>query len=162
MSARRKSSSCHDDQPRKRRRSTPAEVHDDDGGQYTGGRALACPLYKRFPTQFTRCLFRNSLTSTSFVVQHIGRCHSQPIRCPICSRAFDGAAERDEHIRQQTCQSVSRVRGCIDNGREGLDRHQLVELRQRTSRRGLTEAKCWYAIWDFIFPGAPRPDSPYV
>ncbi|KAL2132610.1 hypothetical protein VTI74DRAFT_3600 [Chaetomium olivicolor] len=162
MSARRKSRSCHDDQPQKRRRSTAAEVYDHNGGQHTGSGPLACHFYKRFPTHFTRCLFRNHLTSTSFVVQHIHRCHSQPIRCPICSRAFDGAAERDEHIRQRTCQSASRDPGCVDNGREGLDRHQLVELRQRTSRRGLTEAERWYAIWDFIFPGAPRPDSPYI
>jgi hypothetical protein len=175
---RRKFESCENDQPAKRPCRRPAWALDDgghdgasadtgDGGAHssscTGSRTLACPYYKSFPTQFTRCLFRNQLTSTSFVLQHLNRCHMRPIQCPICNQSFDKANERDQHLRQQTCRpEAGPIQGSLaDNGWEGIDAHQLALLRGRP-KRGLTEAERWYAIWNVLFPHTPRPDSPYI
>ncbi len=168
---RRKYEPCQIDQPSKRRRQSPAVVHDEDGDSNgiddrvlsddnslnTKSRNLACPFYKRFPTQFTRCMFRNQLTSTSFVVQHLQRAHAH-IRCPHCSRTFDEVAELDKHILQQTaCRDAGSSRKIL----QGLSLLQLHQLRRR-SPRGLTEKQRWFHIWDTLFPGVGRPDSPYI
>ncbi len=159
------------DQPSKRRRQSPAVGHDEDGDSNDSddrvlsddnslnakSRNLACPFYKRFPTQFTRCMFRNQLTSTSFVVQHLLRAHAH-IQCPICSQAFRGVAELDKHIQQQTaCRDASSSQKC----HQGLSPHQLHQLRCR-SARGLTEEQRWFHIWDILFPGVDRPGSPNI
>ncbi len=170
---RRKSEACQHDQPSKRRRRSPAVAHGEDGdsddsglgddsGVDTKNRHLACHFYKRFPTHFTRCMFRNQLTSTSFAVQHLHRAHMQHIRCPSCSRIFDEVAELDRHIQQQeTCRDAAPARKIFDNDHQGLSQRQLNELRSRLPR-GLTETQRWFYIWDILFPGVDRPDSPYI
>lgn len=167
---RRESEPCHHGQPSKRRRRSPVGVHgdagdsddsvlSDDSGLNLRSRNLACHFYKRFPTQFTRCMYRNQLTSTSFAVQHLRRAHMQHIRCSNCNRGFGSVAEADGH--QKTCREARPVRKVRDNGHQGLDSRQLAELRCRP-RRGLTEEQRWFDIWDALFPGVDRPDTPYI
>ena len=178
--SRRKSEPCHHDQPSKRQcRRSPAPAHDEDGDSDTSddrdlghdsglnmkSKNLACHFYKRFPTRFTRCMFRNQLTSTSFVVQHLNRAHKQlepNIQCPNCSRIFDEVPELDRHVQQQTtCRDTGTVRKVPGNGHQGLSPRQLDQLRRR-SPRGLTEEERWFHIWDIVFPGVGRPESPYI
>lgn len=141
------------------------EEDDDDGKSFRvrkskrprtncDGRLLACPYYKFNPLEHNRCLLRNRLTDTSFVVQHVLRTHNrQPIHCPVCGNVFDTHTERDSHIQAQSCERRE-VRY------EGLTQDQVNRL--RVPRRHLNEVKRWFSIWDIIFPNTPRPDSPYV
>ncbi len=141
-----------------------------------GGRHLACPFYKFNPVQHMDCLLRHQITETSFVVQHLERCHRKPIHCPVCDREFKTRAECDSHIRLQSCCSVcgqgfSTREECINHMQArackmrdvrsgGLTDDEFTKL--RVSRRKLNEVERWFAIWDIVFPDTPRPDSPYV
>lgn len=118
------------------------------------GPYLACPYYKRNPLLHQRCLLRNDLTETSFVVQHVERAHPRlPIHCPCCGEIFATRAENDIHVRGRTCNPR-------EFRHEGLTEDQLVAL--RIPRRNLNEVERWYSLWDILFPGEPRPASPYV
>ncbi len=140
------------------------------------GRYLACPFYKLNPIKHMDCLLRNQITETSFVVQHLERCHRQPIHCPLCNRAFKTRAECDRHILLQSCcsscgRAFSTREECTNHTQarscesrevrcEGLTDDDFTRL--RGSRRHLNEAQRWYSIWDIVFPDNPHPESPYV
>jgi hypothetical protein len=40
--------------------------------------------------------------------------------------------------------------------------HQQQRRLSRKSRSSLSEPERWFDIWDIVFPGRPRPASPYV
>ncbi|KAJ2967713.1 hypothetical protein NUW58_g10386 [Xylaria curta] len=44
---------------------------------------------------------------------------------------------------------------------EGVSERQKAQLGRRVSSK-MTEEQQWYTIFDILFPGAPRPISPYV
>ena len=170
-----------------RNRSNQVRDAEDDNESIAAGKSkrrkkdcnggyLACPFYKRNPLQHMDCLLRNQLTETSFVVQHLERCHRQPIHCPLCNRVFKTRAECDRHIRLQSCCSLcgqvfttreectqhTQARSCErrEVRCEGLTDDEVARL--RVSRRHLNEPQRWYDIWDIVFDDTPHPDSPYV
>ncbi|KAK3381244.1 hypothetical protein B0H63DRAFT_523972 [Podospora didyma] len=117
-------------------------------------RLLACPCYKHNPIAHMMCLLRNSLTETCFVVQHLERSHpKQPIHCPVCGRTFDTRTDCNDHIGRRLCEPRTFQH-------PGFTDDQLRGLRQ--PRRNLNEAERWYCLWDILYPGKPRPASPYV
>lgn len=118
------------------------------------GPLLACPFYKRNPIRHLRCLLRNVLTETSFVVQHLERGHPvQPIHCPVCGLTFEHERVQQQHVRERTCERR-------DFHFEGLTTDQKAAIRR--NRRGLDVSQRWYELWDILYPGEPRPNSIYV
>jgi hypothetical protein len=61
-----------------------------------------------------------------------------------------------EHVRHPGCTTsdpASRL--------EGVTRQQSRDLSHKALARS-SESECWFAIWDILFDGQPRPASPYM
>ena len=120
-------------------------------------RGYACPFFKRDPVRYMDCLTRK-LTRIRDVKQHIERRHIQPrFSCPICYGKFSSPQDRDDHIRSRCCASGSPT--AIDS-LDGVSRETLKLLKSRVSRTIAREQ--WYSVWDTIFSGVARPESPYL
>lgn len=115
-------------------------------------RMLACPFYKKDPLRHWKCIGFAS-RKISYVKQHIYRSHEQPPYCPSCGTTFDNPDARDVHI----------LAGCIRQPFTPLDGYTLQQrnaLGQRVSS-SLSLEDQWYAVFDIVCPGYPRPNSPY-
>ncbi|KAI0097209.1 hypothetical protein GGR51DRAFT_485706 [Nemania sp. FL0031] len=118
----------------------------------TGG--LACPFYKRDPWKFDHCL-SYKLSKMSYVKQHLLRYHDAPhCNCSIYQQPVNNEAEQDCHNRTQYCQQ-SQYTLCV------MTAEQKRDIQSATGRKITCEDK-WYQIWSILFPGAKRPDSPFV
>ncbi|KAK7225470.1 hypothetical protein V2G26_013473 [Clonostachys chloroleuca] len=113
---------------------------------------FACHFYKFNPVMYDKCK-KCSFTRHSDVRQHIVRCHSlvSPY-CVRCWKEFSNQREYSEHITQGHCQIRPRPEKLI---REELDR-------MGACRREDDNKEKWFGIWDLLFHGHPRPDSPYL
>jgi hypothetical protein len=115
---------------------------------------LACPFCKLNPHRYRGC-YKYVLKDISRLKQHLSRCHRVPIHCALCSEAFDSEEERDEHLRELTCEKLPPVQW------DGVNEKQRKQLEQRVSTKVSLEEN-WYRIFEILFPGKPRPKSPYV
>lgn len=93
------------------------------------------------------------------VRQHIWRRHRQPMHCPVCGETFVAERDATAHINQQSCTEVA-----FDLA--GVTRDQWGDICERAQAAPHTvnggDVERWFAIWDILFPGEPRPPSPYV
>ncbi|KAI0527817.1 hypothetical protein F5B22DRAFT_5246 [Xylaria bambusicola] len=123
-----------------RKRITP----DDTGG-------LACPFYKRDPWRFDRCL-TYKMSKISYVKQHLLRYHDT-LECdrPTCQNPLINTTEQDSHTDCQKGQCTL----------YGMTAKQKRDIQKAAGRKITCEVK-WYQIWAILFPGARKPDSPFV
>lgn len=117
-------------------------------------RLFACPFYKHDPFKYRLCLFRQRLTATNYVRQHLRRYHLSPMHCPTCGGVFRLQSDLDGHIRERTCQ----IR---DFSHPGLSQVQREALEKNLFRNYAPEER-WYKMWEIIFPNVQRPASPYL
>ncbi|KAK3356347.1 hypothetical protein B0T25DRAFT_413315, partial [Lasiosphaeria hispida] len=120
-------------------------------------RYFACPLSKHDSTQHVTCS-KLRLTRVGDVKQHLRRCHRLPIYCPTCGITFTNERTRDAHINHRTCRGPP---GGAPIKPEGITEEQGEALARRVNRSH-SEAEQWNSIWDILFPGSPRPSSPYA
>jgi len=118
-------------------------------------RLFACPFWKKKPRRHRAC-FGNRLTRVRDVKQHLARRHTPKFYCQRCHLIFETQTSRDTHVMASEPCSPDQ-HGELD----GISIEQTLDLRVR-SERGRTEAEQWFAIWDILFPGVQRPDSPYM
>lgn len=118
----------------------------------TNGRMLACPFHKKDPRQHWRCA-GFTFRKISYVKQHIYRNHQQPPFCTICGNAFEDGQSRDRHI-------TSGCRPQPFSEPDGITLQHRNALSQRSGSHLTIEAQ-WYAVFDIVCPGHPRPMSPY-
>lgn len=121
----------------------------------TAGRHLACPFWKKDPENHRHC-YKKVLSRIKYVKQHLYKFHEAPISCACCGAEFPDEADRDEHLRARRCLVVER-----GPAPEGLTRAQRLEVSRRANPKD-SEEEQWFAIWDVVFPGEPRPPSAYV
>lgn len=133
----------------------PGSNPPNPGDSFQGGDTplFGCPYYKHDPIAHRFCLTRQTLTATNYVKQHLDRYHLPPIHCPTCGEVFKKRSERDEHIRDLECERRN-------FSHPGMTLKQQEALKK--TARNATQEQRWYAIWDILFPGEPRPASPYV
>ena len=117
-------------------------------------RLLACPFCKWSSHRYRKC-YKYILKDIARLKQHLSRCHRIPIHCAVCFDIFDSEDDRDEHLRQRTCEIQNPVKW------EGVNEKQRKQLEQRVSKKK-TIKENWYIIYAILFPDAPRPKSPYV
>jgi hypothetical protein len=131
----------------------------------TTGRTFACPFYLHDRIRHSNCL-NFTLKRLVDVRQHLlERAHFQVVHCPNCGITFQGRLvearqQRDAHIEERTCVSSS-----TPPNYEGIteDQEQCIRGIARGARSNqFTEVQRWFMIWDFLFPGEPRPDSPFL
>jgi hypothetical protein len=149
--------------PRKGRRPTAHKQNTslDQGARIkakgrTSERSLrfACPFAKFDPFAHRDC-YRYRLKRIRDVKQHLSRCHYAPIHCPVCGETFNCEEVRDNHIRARTCFPQE-----LPSTDEITPEKQRL-LRQRVSSK-MKEEEQWYTVYEILFPGHPRPKSPYV
>ena len=116
---------------------------------------LACPFWKLDRQTHDRC-FKHILSNTSRVKQHLLRKHSPNFYCQRCPAIFPNQETLDQHIQVEvvTCP-------CREYSFTQITYQQRLQLSTK-SKTNLPEADQWFAIWDIIFPGRPRPSSPYI
>lgn len=131
----------------------PNPRHLSDSFPSDGSRLFACPYYKDDPVTHRFCLFRQSLTGTNYVKQHLRRYHKQPIHCPTCGMVFKKQSMQEAHIRDRTCRLQ-------EFSHPGMTQAQLEALGR--SPRVVSCEERWFMIWDIVLDGKARPESPYV
>ncbi|KAH0389993.1 hypothetical protein KCU89_g16082, partial [Aureobasidium melanogenum] len=114
---------------------------------------LACPFVKFDPLKHEKC-YTFVLKGVSRVKQHLERVHSIPIHCPKCYSIFRNAEARDKHVREGTCQTAPERR------LEGIDEATMRKLKRRVTSRSVSES--WYSMFALLFPGARKPESPFM
>ena len=117
---------------------------------------FACPFLKKDLRRYGSCC-SYQLRRIRDVKQHLGRKHSLPPYCPICYMEFADEDERDDHVRVRTCNEESRA----TQKPEGMTDAQKRQLGKK-SLPSQTSSEQWFAIFDILFPGQERPQSPYM
>lgn len=117
-------------------------------------RHVACPFFKFNPGKYRHCLHHKP-DGINRVKQHILRRHTPFATCHRCYATFSDAEEAiyRSHIDAVSCHRNPAV------GLEVIDQFKARRLSRRF--RGSIEDR-WYAMWDILFPGEPRPSSVYV
>lgn len=119
----------------------------------TGRLPFACPFHKMDHIEHSRCRLR-ILMRIKDVKQHLGRSHYRRSHCPRCGEFMDEPELREHARMDPPCANKDFVRS-------GIDPSQSLQLSKRSDRRR-SEEEQWYDIWDIIFPGHPRPASPFL
>ncbi|EQB56299.1 hypothetical protein CGLO_03692 [Colletotrichum gloeosporioides Cg-14] len=120
-----------------------------------GGKRYACHYYKRWPIKHNVCLSHGQ-EAPRYVKTHLLRSHRQPIHCPTCFKDFKKRIEFNDHVVERACER-SEGTTCPFMEKISDDQENLLEHLPP----GDGDDK-WYAIWDVLFPGVQRPDSPYI
>ncbi|KIW13105.1 hypothetical protein PV08_08292 [Exophiala spinifera] len=115
---------------------------------------FACPFSKKDPHRHRSC-YRNRLSKISYVKQHLSRHHSYPIYCLNCMATFDSEEVRDLHFGARSCEGRPMIQW------EAVTEAQKRQLQVRVPP-GMSETDQWYIVFDILFPGVPRPHSPFV
>ncbi len=116
---------------------------------------LACPFWKLDSQTHDRC-FKCILSNTSRVKQHLHRNHSPKFYCQRCYAIFPNQETLDQHVQVQvvTCPRH-------ESSFAQITYQQRLQLSIK-SKTNLSETDQWFAIWDILFPGQPRPSSLYI
>ncbi|KAK8024646.1 hypothetical protein PG993_012712 [Apiospora rasikravindrae] len=90
---------------------------------------------------------------------HLWRRHRQILHCPVCGLTFDSEEASEAHITQRTCVPAGFYH-------PGMTRDQWGDICARAQAGPHTvnggDEERWFQIWDILFPGQPRPRSPYT
>jgi hypothetical protein len=113
---------------------------------------FSCPYYVHSPRDHLSCLMRADLRDVRDVKQHLWIAHRRRPFCPICREIFLTAADCDQHIMGRSC--AVRTEPDI----EGITTEQMKLLARRPDPR-LSQEESWFAVWEVVFPGAPRPSQ---
>lgn len=131
----------------------------------TRRRRFACHYYLYDRIGHSECLNKR-LIRLSDVRQHLlERTHKQQVHCPVCGITFTGRTAvarqlRDAHIRAATCEPLPSPPSYPGITEDQEQRIQQIALNCRGTH--YTEVHRWYLIWEVLFPGSPRPDSPFL
>lgn len=123
-------------------------------GKHPLHRMLACHFCKRDPRRHRECCNFGG-AKISYVKQHIYRKHSVDVYCPVCMEQFNDVSTRDQHTRLAACELRDinrRPDGITSQQRDWLSRRMCPDT---------SEEQRWFAVWDYLFPGASRPPSPF-
>lgn len=114
----------------------------------------ACPFSKWKPLTYRKCC-QYIPKDVSRVKQHLRRYHERPSYCPVCWEVFKEEGEYECHIQR---------RGCSPQPRKDIERITPAQHKQleRRSEKQLSKSEQWYAIYEILFSGQPRPNSPYI
>ncbi|KAI1409282.1 hypothetical protein F5Y13DRAFT_170563 [Hypoxylon sp. FL1857] len=114
----------------------------------------ACPFSKWKPLSYRKC-YQYVLKDISRVKQHLRRYHERPHYCPVCWEVFREEDEFETHIQGRYCSPRPKV------DVEGVSSAQQKQLERRSDKQ-LSKPEQWYAVYETLFPGQPRPDNPYI
>jgi hypothetical protein len=165
----RKISGSRNDTPTKSRKRLQNSDQDDDydgeGGSRrptkisrppepnASRRILACPFWKLDSTKHRDC-FKIKPGKISHVKQHLVRKHAPDLYCDRCKVIFPDETNYQHHLGQECVLDETATL-------EGITHQQRRRLSKKSDGT-LCESEQWFAMWDIIFPGRPRPSSAYL
>ncbi|KIW95002.1 uncharacterized protein Z519_04982 [Cladophialophora bantiana CBS 173.52] len=126
---------------------------------------FACPYAKFNPSKYSRenlaepaywncssCCLRD----ISRLKQHLYRIHKRPdYYCGSCFKSYKSREQLDEHTRQRPPCELQGPRY-----EDKMTDDQFQAIKRRIIRGDPCEL--WFNIYSVLFPGAPRPSSPFV
>lgn len=115
---------------------------------------FACPFYRHDPIRYQSCL-NVMLLRIKDVKQHLLRRHMRPPYCPRCYHVCTTDAELTEHLQSpEDCQEDTE-----NECPEGVTRAQAMAFKIKfpVGSEGATQ---WKMIWDIIFPGRHKIETP--
>lgn len=116
---------------------------------------FACPFHRSNPQKYHRCL-KYTLNRIKDVKQHIYRQHSRPtLYCARCYEVFTTTEDRDAHSRRADCNTRSPPQF------EGITEQQRNELKKSSPKKKPLDEQ-WFELWEVVFPGRRRPQSPFI
>lgn len=121
-------------------------------------KVLACPFWKADSHRHGAC-FPKILSRIRDVKYHLRRNHYAPFSCTRCAGPFPSAAALHQHVSHPTglfCTPASAYPFLPDR----ISPDQNLQIGRRSDAK-LSEDGQWFAIWDIVFPGRPRPRSAY-
>lgn len=119
---------------------------------------FACPFWTSSPVQHRGC-FSHSLTTVSRVKQHLFRKHVIKFYCQRCMSIFETSEEHSSHVMQPPLSMCTPNPGA---SLDGISPEQGRELSRKSKQKGISDADKWFEIWEMLFPGRSRPNSPYI
>lgn len=123
------------------------------GPQQPFTKKLACLFYKLDPRKY-QCCAGYKITEWDRLLQHLKRQHLiEADHCPNCRKEFgrNSEAEKNEHIRQDTCVEKTALETGLLLEEEYEDLNGL---------HGTHEEK-WYEAWEKLFGEQTAPYSPF-
>ncbi|KAK4224381.1 hypothetical protein QBC38DRAFT_485587 [Podospora fimiseda] len=140
---------------------------------------LACPFHKKDPIKYS--MHRESGTakkhkyrpctgpgfkSIQRLKEHLRRTHS-PVQCERCKETFnpgkggDRAESLNKLAEHRKSENPCPLRDA--SLKEGVDEVQWAMLDKQNRRKNAEAHRVekWFEIWDVLFPGVPRPESPW-
>ena len=136
------------------RRRQPKKLRLNDPPPKGKPKQLACHFWKLNPRAHRSC-FRFTLEDTSRVKQHLKRKHTPEYYCERCWAIFPDHGTHQTHVKVKVVTCPSRTCNFPE-----ITYRQREALRIRSTSN--TEEGRWFDMWDIIFPGSPRPPSPYI
>lgn len=128
------------------------------------GRLLACPYNKIDPSRYSEVNTEEKnyrgcsscyLTTISRLKQHLYRVHKRPDHyCACCFKIFESKESLDTHARSRSCEVQD------PQFSEKMNFDQVTLIRRRAV--GQDQSETWFAIFEILFPGTPRPQSAYA
>ncbi len=88
--------------------------------------------------------------------QHLSRKHAPPFYCEFCLAVLPDKESHEIHVR-----SIGKTCSYRECRFPGITHQQQREL-SRKLKPNLSEREGWFTVWDIVFPGQPRPSSPYI
>ena len=145
-----------------KRQRTPKRKHSNGD---LAVKLFACPYTKFDPSRYSRenlsepnywncgsCCLRD----ISRLKQHLYRVHSKPsYYCGSCFQSFKSREDLDQHARQRPPCEISDARFA-----DRMTDSQFQAIKRRVLRGDPPEL--WFNIYSILFPGVPKPPSPYV
>lgn len=128
-------------------------------------RTFACHFYLHDRIGHSACL-NIRLGRLSDVRQHLlERTHNQVVHCAVCGTTFPGRATearrlRDAHVLTATCQpspSPLNYPGITED-----EERRIRDIARNTRTADYDDVRRWFMIWDCLFPGEQRPESPFL
>lgn len=123
------------------------------------GERLACHFWK-LDSHANRNCFSMKLSRIGDVKQHLRRKHEHQASeyCQRCWIAFEDEAHKTAHLSDDSghiCRYNPAARP------PGIDSAMSKRLREKSKSEKSLEDQ-WFAIWDIVCPGHPRPSSAFI
>lgn len=142
---------------------TPKKFKQDGEAAAGGGRLYACHYCKFDPSRYSdrntqeKCYRGCSggfWPDISRLKQHLYRNHWRGKHCRQCFAIFKSDNELEEHRQSLVCEP----KRCPFPEKFDTDVH--TEIRKKRPQQNSEQV--WYTLWDILFPGTPRPETPYA
>ncbi|OJD31267.1 zinc finger c2h2-type protein [Diplodia corticola] len=143
---------------KKRKLDTQGDGDDDEGGIQNDTRRLACPFFKRKPTNTRPSCVYPGFKNIARLKEHLYRQHMLPPNlCARCQETFESEAQLRDHTRILVPCPLS-----PDKHGEGitLEQEKALKSKKRTTKSGInTDEEKWKDVYTILFPNETPPSA---